>query len=376
MRGTLSLEMLPVFEGDCLWLEYGVEGETHRVVIDGGPPDSDALRQRINDELESAPGGKLHIELLVVTHVDNDHIGGVLELLENPPDGLSIGDVWFNAYRHLLPKDRLGFDEGDRLADLLEKHWRWNHAFSPSKANGEGAVVVPNKGELPATTLKGGLRLTLLSPTEKRLAELANKWPEVIRSHDLKESDAEAEEEEDRLGRKDRWPPDVVALADKKPPSDPSKPNRSSIAFLVEYGNRSLVLTGDAHPRDLNEAIARVPLPDDATRLRLDALKLPHHGSRGNLNNELLKAVTCSHYLVSTSGRGSSKHPDHEALARVIVHGGTDPKLVFNYDNEATADWRKGLRRAPSYTPLYPSKERCSLSWDVSLPAGAPSRAE
>jgi hypothetical protein len=120
-------------------------------------------------------------------------------------------------------------------------------------------------------------------------------------------------------------------------------------------------------PLCLTEAIGRVSRPDGEGRLGIDALKLPHHGSRRNIDNGLLEAIRCRRYLISTSGRGSSHHPDHEALARVIMHGGDSPELVFNYDNPATADWRRGLSRAPSYATAYPQNGRSVVSWEVSF---------
>lgn len=37
--------------------------------------------------------------MVVVTHIDGDHISGIIRLLEEMPIG--IGDVWYNGYRHI-----------------------------------------------------------------------------------------------------------------------------------------------------------------------------------------------------------------------------------------------------------------------------------
>ena len=99
----------------------------------------------------------------MVTHVDADHIAGVLDLLADEALGFSARDVWFNGYRH-LPDEHpatLGPVQGERLTGLLlRRRLPWNAAFEGS------AVMVPDQGPLPRVALPGGLVLTLLSPTK------------------------------------------------------------------------------------------------------------------------------------------------------------------------------------------------------------------
>ena len=77
----LRLQMLPAGCGDCLWLEYGPPGESRIVIIDGGVSDTaKALRRRIETALQEREATVLEVELLVVTHIDNDHILGIIEL--------------------------------------------------------------------------------------------------------------------------------------------------------------------------------------------------------------------------------------------------------------------------------------------------------
>ena len=43
----------------------------------------------------------------------------------------------------------------------------------------------------------------------------------------------------------------------------------------------------------------------------MDAVKLPHHGSRNNVSQELIEVIESRSYLFSTSG-AVYKHPDRE----------------------------------------------------------------
>ena len=156
MVANLTIEMLPARHGDALWLEWGEPDDRHRMLIDGGPKSAvDHVRQRI----EQLDPGDRNLDLLIVTHIDLDHIAGVIELLEDRSLGLSFHDIWFNDRRH-LPADAStrGAIQGEYLAGQLTAGKQpWNAAFE------QQAVQVPDAGVLPRVMLPGGLALTLLS---------------------------------------------------------------------------------------------------------------------------------------------------------------------------------------------------------------------
>src|SRR5262245_15660850 len=92
----LRLEMLPASCGDCLWFEYGVPPATRVVIIDGGVRATvAALRDRIAAACRERGVERLNVELVVVTHIDNDHILGIIELLQSPDPLLRVKDIWF-----------------------------------------------------------------------------------------------------------------------------------------------------------------------------------------------------------------------------------------------------------------------------------------
>jgi len=343
----LKLTLLPARQGDCLWITYGREEAAHHLVIDGGPEKAGTLRSHIQSRMTAAPDRKLHIDLLVVTHVDNDHIGGVLEVIENLPSGLTIGEIWFNAYRHLLPPDKLGPPQGDRLSkalDRLQPAVPWNVGFD------EGPVVIPDQGALPRRTRQDGMTITLLGPDRPQLARLAGVWAKVVAEEEMTVKGKR--EADDLLGRKEPWPPDITTLAQRKFQSDTGEANGSSIALLVEYDGKRILCAADAHAVPLANALTR--LPDEEERIRLSAFKLSHHGSRKSTSSELLKLVACERYLISTDGSYFG-HPDPEAIARVLVNAGKNPKLIFNYDVSFTNRSKKGrVRGAPAYESVFP----------------------
>src|SRR5690349_17987033 len=77
-----SLEPLQAAEGDCLLLHWGTEADPKLAVIDGGPGSiwESSLRPRLEQILNGRHLNQLVIELVMVSHVDNDHITGIKKL--------------------------------------------------------------------------------------------------------------------------------------------------------------------------------------------------------------------------------------------------------------------------------------------------------
>jgi glyoxylase-like metal-dependent hydrolase (beta-lactamase superfamily II) len=98
----LTVEMLPAEHGDCLWVEYGDPGRPSVLLIDGGTGAS-ATTRRLGQRIADRLGSDHPAALAVVTHVDADHITGVLDLLEAPGAGPPFAEVWFNGWEHLAP---------------------------------------------------------------------------------------------------------------------------------------------------------------------------------------------------------------------------------------------------------------------------------
>ena len=75
-----KIEMLPAGHGDCLWIEYGSKEDPFRILIDGG---TTGTYKRLKKRLENLSEEDRKFELLIVTHIDADHIAGILKLFEH-----------------------------------------------------------------------------------------------------------------------------------------------------------------------------------------------------------------------------------------------------------------------------------------------------
>ncbi len=337
----ITIEALTVGGGDCLWVEWDDEtARQRRMLIDGGWGGEKTFPQALRDRFAHQPMASRFFDLVVCTHLDDDHIGGLLALLASPPGGFGVRDVWFNGSAHVGAATSsasngdglLGVRSGRRLARLLHKNGLpWN------LATGGNPIVVPGDGPPPRFQLPG-LTLTLLSPTWDGLRALGKIWPP---------QEPEPEPSADVLG------PDVMSipwrqLADDTYIPDRSPANGSSIAFCAEHADGSRVLFGaDAHTEVLVRSLHRL---QSAGRYRIDVCKMPHHGSAANISQAFLRRIDCGHWLVSTNGGdlirptsrearfrpGEGRHPSMRAMARVIFHSGQAPTFWFNYRGAST----------------------------------------
>jgi len=295
------------------------------------------------------------LELLVVTHVDADHIAGVLKFLETPKLGLTVREIWFNAFKHLLEKtETFGPAQGEQLsADIVAGQVPWNTKFKGR------AVKVPDKGPLPVKKFDGGLELVVLGPTTEKLKILKPAWIEACKEAGIKPGKPKARPRPP--GLEPFGPINVDTLADVKFKEDGTEANGSSIILLLRYDGMSILLGADGHPTVIEAGLKRL---SGTKRLKLDAYKVAHHGSKNNVNRSLLDRLDCSRYLLSSNG-AIYRHPDREAIARILKFGksGNKPtELVFNFKTKFNSVWDSAaLKQKWTYTTTFPASGQSGL---------------
>ena len=255
--------------------------------------------------------------MLIVTHVDADHIEGIVRLLQDSESlGCSFKRIWFNGRDQLnkVPDaagESLGALQGEYLGILIADYETrtgkkvWNVGFD------DGVVTtVPGADKLPVVPLDGDCRLTLLSPDHSRLRELKYRWEEELEKAHVTSGDEQALRRKLEANRRLRPLGDVLGVEDDdtQAPSelpliasrasapddvlggaegedaefggDTSKANGSSIAVLLEYpADRpkvKLLLAGDAWASVLEKSINQL-LGDEDSKLDLTGFKTFAH---------------------------------------------------------------------------------------------------
>ncbi|MBB5448359.1 MULTISPECIES: hypothetical protein [unclassified Paraburkholderia] len=336
MSNVYRIHVLPAQRGDALWIEYGTEDAPNHILIDGGitATGRDHLRKRVEEV-----GSPLHFELLVVTHIDLDHIQGILQFLEDLPDGITFGDIWFNGWDQMkaIGLEPMGVKEGIRLSEILKK----NHKTTWNKAADGKAIALEADGSVVTYTIDGGMKLTVLGPAHEQLVRLRERWDDVIEEFGAAEEAEDSGEVPSGLdlripGLEPMGPIDIPELAKSKFKEDETIPNGSSIALLLEYEGRTALMLGDAYPSVIVNSL-RTLSPNG--RFKVDVVKLAHHGSRNNTDRAMASLLSAPTWIFSSNGAGNTKHPHKESVARVL-HDGKDVRtLIFNYRTTFNDVW-------------------------------------
>jgi beta-lactamase superfamily II metal-dependent hydrolase len=301
----MEIKFLKAGTGDCIL----INNENHNILIDGGN-DSAFLLKEYNEIVLR----KEKIDLLIVTHHDDDHIRGILDLfkqIEAIGDIPQIENVIFNSPRKLKnllkikeETNYLSYPQSYELENLLIKHNSIKWFTSTDEENKES---YENKF--------GSLIIDIFSPTEETLLKYSSNKGAYLNS----DYRCDWEIPFNKLSSN---------LDDKSQDSSPI--NETSIVVLVKFNTYSVLLAGDITPKYLNEIIDKIRGSDD--RLELNYLKLPHHASYRSLNSEILRKIVCKNYIISTN---SKKHflPNKRALLKIINNnpGNEEINFIFNY---------------------------------------------
>lgn len=346
-KSVFRMHVLAAGHGDCLWVDYGDPDAPTRILVDAGTA---GTFSRVKAALDKVRCGIPSHELLLITHIDADHIAGTLNVVEDGVLASQFKEFWFNGRDHLAQAAKLqslGAVQGERLTAALKKlPGRWNTAF------GGGPIMMPAAGSPPVKQV-GAATVTVLGPRPAELAALLPVWTQEIKAAGLKNKVAAAKPKQIRPGWQSFGVTNVNKLANEAVTTDTAPANGSSISTIVEFQDVRLLLGADAHPDTLLDGIKRL---SPQSPLKVAVWKLPHHGSAANVTDDLLAAVDAKTVVFSSNGAHFS-HPDKIAVARVIRrYRQTGVHLVFNYKTKHNQIWESpALQSKWNYTTQYGS---------------------
>ena len=383
-----SLDVIRARKGDCLMLHYGSKDDPHLVMIDGGPKGvyGPHLRPRIEQIRKHRDLNKdepLTVDLLMVSHVDDDHIQGILDLTremvdadaEQKPQLIQVLDFWHNSFENIIdhtpdeltasfttkfgaaatggdPPNDMTVDRDDEeeetisstlkvLASIKQgaqlRHDAEKLEFPVNVEFDENLVLAVGKNLFD---MENGLTFTVIGPMLPELQKLHAKHQEWLK--DLDEKGMTAEDA-------------LAAYVDK------SVPNLSSIVVLAEVEGNKILLTGDARGDKVLKGLELVELVEKGGKLHVEVLKVPHHGSSNNLDNDFFERITADHYVFS--GNGEHGNPERESLEMLLAaRGDEDYEVHITYPVEEIdvgrkADWEKEQGKEKKKKAKNPEKE-------------------
>jgi hypothetical protein len=319
MADVFTLEALEAKYGDSLLLHYGDASDPRLIVIDGGPATvyGDALRPRLDAIQQARGGGQLEIRMLMVSHIDLDHINGVLKLTEalrkdqdaKRPLPFDILTLWHNSFDDLVGSASatalaesgvvvaVGLGEIGGVAAGVKEGRRLRQdadALAINMNSGFDALVQFDTAAKPLK-IGGKLTFTVVGPRKPQLDKLRADWKKKIGPILDKEKQKAA------------------AFAEAIQ-ADASIPNLSSIVVLAAFSTggaqKTILLTGDAGGRYIVDSLRDAKLLDGTGTIKVDVLKMPHHGSARNCTEDFLQAVQADHYVVSANGQNGNPDPE------------------------------------------------------------------
>lgn len=314
------LTFLPALYGDAFIIHcYNGDNEGY-IIVDGGPNRNPILNPFIS-EVEKIG----YIDLMIMTHQDDDHLVGIQNYIERHKDDepFPVGRLWVNTARFVdMPEGHnLSASKANSMADILRKmenanKIRWTESviagFDTSDITfADIEVVAPSAKTLglffdsyEALLTQGGVEPAMNLSASKRIDEDRNIDLQTLSEREKKKPN----------------PNNYANLA-----------NMASIAFIVRCDGLSALMLGDSFPEEV-ESYLREKGYSEGNKLVVDFVKVSHHGSRNNISNTLLDIIDCVNYIIPTNGGVKrTYHPDRETLANILCHEGRDKSQTVNF---------------------------------------------
>lgn len=302
----LNIKVLPVNCGDCIILSFDDGDKIKNILLDGGA--GTVYDDILKDEIKKIKRLGQKIDLLIVTHTDIDHIGGIIKFIEDDTLNDYIEEVWFNSWTNFGGKavnlshtrKEISPKSARTLENKLKKMNIWNNELIH-----QGIFRQYNKA-----------KITVVSPNENSL--------EALRGY-LK-NEFKISESDDRKKR-------IELLQKRNFKENTAIPNGSSIAFVFEYKSKKILFTGDSFPSIVLEGLEKMNFIDETKKVKFDYVKISHHASKYNTSDEFLKKIECNNYIVTT--QGCNGKPNKETFARILKYQ-KSLNIIFNYKNTKT----------------------------------------
>lgn len=329
-----KIKIFAVNSGDCMSIKYkGTDDKYHNIFIDCGF--AGTFASTLEKEVIDIKSKGETIELFVLTHTHQDHIGGISRFIKKYGNDDIIDKYWFNGGRLLLNLDespKISINQGYELEKYLIKNKNGNKDKIVFKRNDEDIF---------------GAEVCVIGPNEEVLNKFLSTWSKDYSILGEKISTALCD-----------WGIDIKDFNLEIFDEDDCDDNKSSIVLLFTFNNKKILFLGDSAPSEVVKSL-RVMGYSKENRLKLEYLKVSHHASRGNTSNELLEIIDCNKFIISTNGANSYKFPHKETFARILRHELRDInekiQFIFNYDtNEIRSIFKESDYEEFNFECIYP----------------------
>ncbi|WBV58905.1 MBL fold metallo-hydrolase [Chryseobacterium daecheongense] len=325
----MKIQFLQAFNGDSIWISFTDAGGNKNILIDGGTSTTYSYTDKNKKHkdgalkllIESLKEKKEILDLVILTHIDDDHIDGFLKWFGKDKDAIQyIKEVWFNSGRAIKKYlndvksevDSLKFKETTTLTSVKQGVDFENYIRDCGVWDER---IIAQKDILNWNNIS----FQILSPGKEKLGKLLKEWHKKKPESLLDTS------------RKTDYSKTLKQLIEEDSFEEDDDPyNGSSIAFILKRDEENFLLLGDSHPSEVLIELDCLGY-DENNKLSVDMIKLSHHGSKKNNPIEIFKIVDADKYIISTNG-DTHNHPDKATIARIVAVN-PEAKIYFNYPN-------------------------------------------
>ncbi|PKQ81782.1 MBL fold metallo-hydrolase [Aeromonas sobria] len=320
---SVCVRILQANHGDCILVSHEGPLGVFNLLIDGGNAPTFRYGPRgryagaLCHALDELKEKGQHIDLAILTHIDDDHIDGLKKAFEKTG---YLGDmtksIWFNSSRLItcyfktaeIPENNIYLSD-DTAQTSIKQGKEFEALLEEIGCRRESVIIAGKTHEIGPFTFK------ILSPDEEKLNKLLHKWPTETDS-----GVTSAHENDYSLSLEDIWKDDFFV-------SDKSVYNGSSIAFILEADGKAMLFLGDSHEDIIIRNLRALGYSED-NKLNAELVKISHHGSQYNTSVNFLSLINSPRHIISTNGL---KHglPNKRTIARILAssHG----NIYFNY---------------------------------------------
>lgn len=302
-----EIEMLDVKAADAFLVHYVEDnGCSHIIMVDSGNyEDAEKIIRHIRSYYDMVTIGGWTgyvIDYAIVSHPDDDHIGGYIHMLEDIRDG-KLKDIRFQSFwvndptkHEFVPEDVKNVQTQKTLDDRLKCVYDYQENASKNLLDLIDLARVHREEAFAGEYLENP-KITILSPTKDYYESLLPKFRNRLKFHWALEGIEENVYSED----KDTSDNNTLSKTLDEAKDDGSAHNQSSIVFLLETDEgEKYLFTGDAG----RDAFKHVPQNLLDSFKGVGWMKVPHHGSKHNLDTEIIKHVNPKVAYISTEKQG------------------------------------------------------------------------
>lgn len=334
-----QIHFFSIGNGDAILIQKESNSDSANILIDAGKERNKIRYSRMRNEILSLLNNSKNgnIDLAIVTHSDDDHIGGFLNMVGDNKIEPLIQKYIFHSENNIsnyidqpyLKKEKYpvsptstssvksSYKQDLELTDLLKDSEKW-----------DGKIYIAGN-----TICCNEVKLTILSPTVEKLSLLQDHWKKKKAEYYKKYGTAKSSGKQkcvfDYNTKFENFDFGTLEMTE-----DESAVNGASIAFVYEDDNTKGLFLSDAHPSIIEQSLKSF-VQVGKNQIKFDFVKLSHHGSKNNLTKELLELIDCNNFIITANANKSHCHPNKQTLAMITqYYGESNVKFYFSEKNQ------------------------------------------